>query len=311
MKQLLSLLLIGITTLASAQKPVVAFSLKEKDLIPEGLAYDSIERIFYISSINKKKIVKIVPGYPPVDFITSGQNQIGEVLGMKVDPLRRFLWACSNTGTEQTEKHSYIHVFDLRTGMLIWKTELTAPNEKHLFNDIVITSNGDAYVTDSEFNSIYKLTFKQKAEVLITSEKLTYVNGIALSKDEKQLIVSSFHGLYTIDIADRKLSRLSMATHHVSGLDGVYRYKNSLVGVQNTSFPDAINQYFFSEDRTSLTHAIVLAIDLPDFDIPTTGAIADDWFYFIANSQLRNYEGGKILEEGRLKEVIVMKVKLN
>ena len=54
----------------------------------------------------------------------------------------------------------------------------------------------------------------------------------------------------------------------------------------------------------------MLATNVPDFDIPTTGAIVDNWFYFIANSQLGNYGDGMVLDDEKLKEVVVMKVPL-
>jgi len=49
----------------------------------------------------------------------------------------------------------------------------------------------------------------------------------------------------------------------------------------------------------------------PKFDVPTTGTVAGDWFYFIANSQLLNFEKGKVKEPLKLKEVLIMKVHLD
>jgi hypothetical protein len=55
----------------------------------------------------------------------------------------------------------------------------------------------------------------------------------------------------------------------------------------------------------------VLVANHPQFNIPTTGTIAGDWFYFIANSQLLNFEKGKIIDPSKLEEVLIMRVKLN
>ncbi len=296
--------------IASAQQTTIAFTLKEKDLILEGLTYDSIYNVFYAGSIHKRKIITLVPGKSAVDFITEGQDQIGEVLGLRVDALRRLLWVCNNSGAEQTKKHWGVHVYDLATRKLIKKFELPPSDESHLFNDLVITKTGDVYITDSDFSSIYKVSLQGKLELFLTSEQLVYCNGITLSTDEKKLIVSSFKGVYQIDLTTKKMERMNLPGYHVFGLDGLYTYKRSLIGIQNTSFPESINQYFLSEDKASFSHAEVLATNLPEFDMPTTGVIAGDWFYFIANSQLGNYEKGEIIEESKLKDVVIMKVRL-
>jgi hypothetical protein len=49
------------------------------------------------------------------------------------------------------------------------------------------------------------------------------------------------------------------------------------------------------------------------FDVPTTGVIAGDEFYFIANSQLFQLIGnkGKIKDPASLTSTYIMKIKLN
>ena len=49
----------------------------------------------------------------------------------------------------------------------------------------------------------------------------------------------------------------------------------------------------------------------PLFDIPTTGVVVNDWFYFIANSQMSNLGKDKIIDPEKLKEILIMKVRLN
>jgi len=63
-----------------------AFTVAESDLIPEGLAWDARSRKLYLGSIAKRKIVEIAPDGLVRDFIATGQDGIGSVIGMKVDP---------------------------------------------------------------------------------------------------------------------------------------------------------------------------------------------------------------------------------
>jgi hypothetical protein len=48
----------------------------------------------------------------------------------------------------------------------------------------------------------------------------------------------------------------------------------------------------------------------PRFVQPTTGEVAGDEYYYIANAQLRRFREGKILPWDSLAPVLVLKVKL-
>jgi hypothetical protein len=71
------------------RRGALAFTVAESDLIPEGLAWDARSQKLYLGSVNKRKIVEIGPGGAVRDLIGAGQDGIGSVLGMKVDPTRR------------------------------------------------------------------------------------------------------------------------------------------------------------------------------------------------------------------------------
>jgi hypothetical protein len=97
----------------------------------------------------------------------------------------------------------------------------------------------------------------------------------------------------------------------VIGIDGLCFYKQSLIGIQNVTYPVCINQYNLNSTFDKIENANVLLADHPLFDTPTTGVVVNDWFYFIANSQMSNLEKDKIIDPARLKEVLIMKIKLN
>src|SRR6478736_4914990 len=94
MKGCLSILLGAIIQLSFGQNVGIAFRLTEKDLIPEGITFDPTTKSFYVSSINKRKIVKVDEQGRVSDFIPSGQDEIGEVLGLKI--AKGKLWACND-----------------------------------------------------------------------------------------------------------------------------------------------------------------------------------------------------------------------
>src|SRR5260221_2222442 len=47
----------------------VAFTTEEKDLVPEGLAYDAKRNVFYLGSLNRRKIVQIAEDGKVSDFV--------------------------------------------------------------------------------------------------------------------------------------------------------------------------------------------------------------------------------------------------
>jgi DNA-binding beta-propeller fold protein YncE len=315
MKKCLTILLVLIHFACQAQqKPQVAFTIPEKDIIPEGIAYDAAEKSFYLSSINKRKILKIAATGKISDFVKSGQDDILEVLGMKVDDTGK-LWACNNTPETDNIKVANVHVYDTRTGKLFRKYRL-ADGTKHLFNDLCFTATGDTYLTDSDAGAVYVIRKgADKPEAFLPPGSLRYPNGIATSADEKKIYVSTGSGLgiVAIDRMTKEIKPVSHARFLVIALDGLYRYGNKLIGVQNSFFPEAVLQFDLSADGASMDRISFLASNDPAFDVPTTGVVAGDEFYFIANSQLFQLIGnkGNIKDPGKLNATLIMKIKLN
>jgi DNA-binding beta-propeller fold protein YncE len=314
MVRILTIVFTLISWFTSAQKAEIAFMIKEKDLIPEGIAYDPAGKDFYLSSINKRKVVKVSPQGNVTDFVSSGSHGMLQSLGMRVSDDGK-LWVCNNSPEEDSIKIANVHVFDLETGKLVKKVTLS-DGKPHLFNDMVFHSDGFAYVTDSEGGSIYRIsktTFGLEEFKVIRPG--SYPNGIALSPDEKKLIVStgSEMGIVAIDLASKEMRSIAHEKFFILGADGLYRYKNVLIGVQNVTYPEAILQYNVSTDFSSIQSITTLVSHHPAFDSPTTGVIVDDYFYFIANSQLFQIVGnkGKLKKPDELKDVIILRVELD
>ena len=135
----------------------LAFMLPEIDLIPEGIAYDPVDAAFFLSSLHKRKVVRVrVRANRPAvveDFASEGQDGLYSTLGMKVDAERRVLWVVSSAesfmkGYAKTDDgRAALFKYDLKTQKLIRKYEI-GPTPSHLLNDIALNAQGDAFVTD-------------------------------------------------------------------------------------------------------------------------------------------------------------------
>jgi hypothetical protein len=314
MKKLIILLMLCSTVAFAQQKAQIAFKIPERDIIPEGITYDPASKTFFVSSIFKKKIVKISETGAVSDFIQSGQDEFLEGLGMKVDAQGR-LWACNNTPETDTTNHvANVHVFDTKTGTLIKKYQVK-DGKRHLFNDLFITAVGDVFVTDSEGGAVYVIkNNSDNIEEFLPIGKVHYPNGITSNPEETRLYVSTASGLGIIgvDIKTKEVNPVE-AKYRIIGLDGLYRYKTRLIGIQNAFFPESIMQFTLSSAGNSITKIEFVAQGEAGFDIPTTGVIVGDEFYFIGNSQLFQLIGnnGKIKNRAALNETLIMKIKLN
>jgi hypothetical protein len=232
---------------------------------------------------------------------------------MSVDARGR-LWACNNSPEhDTTNRTANIHVYDLKTRRLLKKYSLH-DGKKHLFNDVYFTANGDAYATDSEAGAIYRIQGNNAPEEFVKAGSLRYPNGITATSDEKKLLVSSGGlGIVAVDLESRQVTPLRHDKFYVIGTDGLYRYKSFLIGVQNIVFPEAILKFTLDANATKIDDIDFLISDHPSFDIPTTGVVVEDYFYFIANSQLRQLIGnkGSIKDPDKLVDTTILKIKLN
>jgi tetratricopeptide (TPR) repeat protein len=148
----------------SNKAPVInsstAFSIHEKGLITEGLAYDPVDETFFISSIHKRKILSVSKSGDVKTFATEADG-LWSVLGMTVDTRRRVLWVTSSAFTQmenykkEEDGSAAVFKFDLRTRRLIKKYLLSNATKKHALGDLTIQSNGDVYTTDSLSAAIY------------------------------------------------------------------------------------------------------------------------------------------------------------
>lgn len=304
--QLLALCLIAMAHFTYGQKNEVAFRLSDKELIPEGIAYDAASKTFFLGSIAKKKIVMIDANKTVSDFVPSGQDELGEVLGMKV--FNGSLWACSNM---PESGKAMVHQFDIASRKLIKKWTLNIPTEKHLFNDLVVLNAKEAMVTDTDAGSLYSVDdASSDPKLFLQDVRLRYINGITTTPDNEFLMVNALTGFLKISVATKEISLLPFKGYYSMGIDGLYWYKQSLIGIQNISFPAAVNQYSLNATFSEVLTAKVLVSNHPDWEIPTTGVIVSDWLYYIANSQVLNYDMGAVKDPTKLKEVLVMRVSL-
>jgi sugar lactone lactonase YvrE len=245
-KSLLSIISAMIVVCTSAQiKPDVIFTNTEKDVIPEGITIDPADKTIYVSSIALKKIIAIDTNGMHKDFIKTNQDEFLEGLGMKIDAKKQWLWAVSNQKQDKWYI-SQVHAFDLKT-KTVKQRYAVKDTVGHLFNDLILHSDGKVYITDTHGASIYEVDpAKQKLTVFIQDSLIAYPNGIVFNKQGKIYIATYSHGLIQLDVASKKLSPLEDYTDSVKAfaLDGLVFWNNTIIGVYNGAEKIATMQLF-------------------------------------------------------------------
>jgi len=301
-------------------KSSTAFTIPEKGLITEGLAYDPVEETFFVSSVHKRKILSISRTAKPTTF-ASEQDGLFSVLGMSVDAKRRHLWVTSTAFPQmlnfkkEEDGTSAVFKFDLSTKKLVKKYVLSNATKKHALGDLIIQSNGDVFTTDSLSAAVYVIRpERDEIELFLEDAGFGSPQGLAFSGDERHLFMADYGtGLFDIDVKTKKVAHLApLAGATLLGIDGLYFHKGGLIGVQNGVTPQRVVRVSLSKDLDRVEHFEVLEANNPVFLEPTLGVLVKDTFFFIANSQWPLVdENGKLAADDKLQDPVVLKMKLD
>jgi len=293
----------------------LAFTVSERDLLPENIAFDPLDSAFYIGSSRHGKIVKVAPDGTTSDFtLPQREDGLWMVMGMKVDPGRRHLWVASSDGDNllgfkrSQQRAAGIFQFDLTSGELLRKWILDAPGAVHFFNDLVVTPEGNVYATHM-FNRpvVYVIgAAGGELEIFARPGNFSAPNGIALGEGGT-VYVAHREGLSAFNPATAMRTALSLPVDaSFSPIDGLYFHRGDLIGVH----PEEGVIRRFELDGTTVTGIEVLEDSHPAIDGLTTGVLIGDALYFVANSQFDRLENGNLPEVDQLDDIVVLKLEL-
>ena len=296
---------------------MTAFTVHEKGLVPESVAYDEDTGVFYLSSVYKRKILRVTKS-GEVEQFAGERDGLWSVMGMKVDRPRRLLWVCStahpqmsNFRTEDKGKTALLK-YDLKTGKLLARYQPSDSIKQHWFGDLVISAAGDVFTTDSVTPAIYVVRHNgNELETLIEGQPFVSLQGLDFTHNQQQLFVADYaKGVFLVDLKTKSVKPIQ-SDFTILGIDGLYVYKDSLIAVQNGVNPQRVIRLSLNKDLSRFVSFETIEANNPEFDEPTLGVVVKNDFYFIANSQWGSIdESGHLAPEEKLKDAVVLKVKL-
>jgi hypothetical protein len=291
----------------------------EKDLVPEGLAYDSARNVFYLSSLNLRKIVKI-PGNVVIkapakgavperggDFTPGDRYKLLPILGIRMDPTDGSVWSnsCLDEG-----RADLLH-FDAQ-GTLLGRYASQEPG-KHCFNDLVVLPSGEVFLTDTLANKLLEFHPKTQAfSEVKASRELLEPNGITLAGDNQSLYFADQLGVLRVDLKSRDSVEVDAGAHStLAGVDGLYWHKGSLIAIQNGIGTPRVAAFQLSNDGAHVSKTTILEYRSNLCVLPTTGALREDDFYYIVNSGADNLNtNDRVLDVTKLEPVRIAVIHL-
>ena len=296
-------------------KPVgeaqVVLQLDVDRFVPEGIAFDSRGNA-YLGSIHRGQLIKVMAGEPQIISDRAGH---WSVFGMRFHD-DGSLWFASAAIAQMAAAgddagKTGLFRIDPETGDVTHSAILPHNADAQLLGDLVI--KGDAILTtDSLSGAVYEYDVATgKFTTIVDPGEMGSPQGLVLDASGQFLYVADYiGGLYRLSLAGGSKVKLAVPDSTTDyGIDGLYRYDNELIAIQNGIRPHRVVAYRLSEDGLRIEASRTLASNLPEFDEPTLGVVRGDDFYFVANSHWNRFDTENRLPDG-LSGPIILKVRV-
>jgi sugar lactone lactonase YvrE len=293
-----------------------AFTLEQKDLIPEGVAHDPKSGAFFVSSVRHRKIVRVAPDGKASDFVGEGQDGLQAALALGVDAPRRALWVSSRSMPQmagykkEDPAGSFLAEYDLDTGKR--RRSVAAPAGGTVA-DLTIAADGTVYAADPDHGGVYVLEREAKAfRTLLERGRVRSAQGMALASDGRSLYVADYaRGVARVSVADGAVTWVAAPPQTtLTGIDGLLLAGGWLVGIQNGVEPHRVIGLRLDPTGDVALEARVLERGHAAFDEPTLGVAVGSDLYFVANSQYAHFRRDGSLDETRLAGPVILRTPL-
>ncbi|NYI03535.1 SMP-30/gluconolactonase/LRE family protein [Allostreptomyces psammosilenae] len=215
------------------------------ELYPEGVAWDPTRQAFLVSSTTGGSVSVVTPDGTVTELVP----RIGEcaILGLTVDARRgRLLVAYNDYHRRQYNPTdappvSGVGVFDLATGATLGLVDILMGRERSCANDLALDDRGNAYVTDSASDTLFRVAPDGTATALVSDPRWAAhnigPNGIVHHPDG-YLLLARYDGgrIFRVDLRRRTRPEVTEVTldHRLTTIDGMaLRPDGTLVVVVN------------------------------------------------------------------------------
>ncbi len=274
------------STACIPQRPTARIEFEAPGAYPEGIAFDSVRNMYYVSSARLATIGKVTP--EGTYSVFHADTTLKSTYGVRIHPDGKRLFVCAGdanyskyTSPRTRTKMIRLLSFDLDSGKKLSDTDLSGliPG-KHFGNDITFDKDGNAYITDSFAHAIYKVDAGGKASVFAKHKLFETagigLNGIVYHPGGFLLVDNSNTGqIYKVDMANPENVTKVATDQYFLGADGlILRDDNKLVVVVNGG-SDKIYQ-LETEDNWASASLAAATLAADRFTYPSTATRRGD-----------------------------------
>ncbi|MET9694054.1 superoxide dismutase [Streptomyces sp. NPDC006514] len=254
-----------------------AFALPGGKVYPEGIATDPRTHTVYVGSYADGTVYRARPGRPEAEvFLPSGTDGRRTANGLRVDALGR-LWVTDSTAG--------VAVYDTTSGARLAHFEVArgAGTPAHFVNDLALTPDGTAYLTDSIRGVIYRVTPEQLTagsgtltEAYDLSAALRprpaggfSLNGIVADRAGRYLLAVDMPegDLYRVDLRTGAVRRVDLDGGDLKAADGLDLSPDGTLRVAH-NVTNTLTRWQVCADGTRAR--LTRTITDPSLEIPTT-----------------------------------------
>jgi len=203
---------VGAPPAIASSRISTAFELPGDRVYLEGIAADPRTGDLYVGSYTTGAVYRATPGRRTAEvFLPAGTDGRNTANGLKVDRAGR-LWVTDST--------SGVDVYDPRTRALLARFDVPGDAPRFV-NDLAITADGSAYLTDSVREVIYRVTPAEPARAAARGGRAVLTTAYDLSgvvaphpsgTYTLNGIVAGDRCLFTVDMTAGALYRVDLAT---------------------------------------------------------------------------------------------------
>ncbi|MEC4575166.1 SMP-30/gluconolactonase/LRE family protein [Streptomyces virginiae] len=252
-----------------------AFALPGAKVYPEGIAADPRTHAVYVGSYADGTVYRARPGRSEAEvFLPAGTDGRRTANGLRVDARGR-LWVTDST--------KGVAVYDTATGSRLAHFEVAAGTSARFVNDLTLTPDGTAYLTDSSRGVIYRVTPRQLAAgsgVLTEAYDLTpalrprpagsfSLNGITTDRAGRYLLTVDMTAgdLYRVDLRTGAVRRVALTGGDLKAADGLDLAPDGTLRVAHNT-TNTLTRWHVGADGTRAV--LTRTITDPSLQIPTT-----------------------------------------
>jgi sugar lactone lactonase YvrE len=292
----------------------IAYTYSKGDFVPEGIAAGPDGEL-YLGGIRHGDIVRIADESEALGAASDGPHW--SVFGMRLadDGLLWFVSSAIGEFAELDEADTGkngLFAIDSKTGEFKLRVPLPPTGKKQVLGDLILVDDDTIFLADQADGVLYSYSIsKREFSILVDRGAVASPQGLVLDDSGEYLYVADYiGGLFRVVLATGKVEKVAADTSASDyGIDGLYRYKNKLIAIQNGIRPNRVVEFELSADGAAVIGSRILAMNLPEFDEPNLGVIRGHEFLFIANSHWNRFDqDGKLPDD--LSGPIVLRLSL-